>query len=74
MLAELVLAALALIYLRLRGYDLRWLGSRPSSIGCVIGMLLYVVAAIIAWQISLIAGNTYVSAQPIGEMLYGSTY
>jgi membrane protease YdiL (CAAX protease family) len=73
-LAELAFASLALIYLRYRGYDLKWLRPRPSSIGCIIGILLYVATAIIFWPISLIAGNTYVSSQPIQEMLFGSTY
>ena len=73
-LAELVFAALALIYLRLRGYDLHWLRPRPTSVGCVIGILLYIAAAVVSWPISLIAGSAYLSSQPIGEMLAGSAF
>jgi len=73
-LSELVFASLALIYLRLRGYDLRWLRPRPTGIGCIIGILLYVAAAITVWPISLVMGDANLASQPISQMLSGSMY
>jgi uncharacterized protein len=74
MLYELALASLALIYLRLRGYDLKWLLPRPTAIGCIIGILLHVAVAIAAWPIYIFAGSADTASQPIGEMIAGSTY
>jgi uncharacterized protein len=73
-LAEIAFASLAMIYLRLRGYDLRCLLPRPSSIGGMIGMILYVATAVFAWPISIIAGSAYVSSQPIGQMVGGAVF
>jgi len=71
---ELIFASVALLYLRLRGYNLKWLRPRPTSIGCLIGILLFVVAWIATWPLSFLMSKANQASQPITEMLSVSRY
>ena len=70
---ELALAAAALTYLRLRGYDLSPLVPRPTGVGCLVGVALYAVASLAIWPLYWIVGKAELAAQPIEQMIAGAS-
>ena len=66
---EFVLAAAALGYLRVRGYDLRRLLPKPTIADSLVGVGLFVAAWIASSLLSAAVGNPARSAEPIGEMV-----
>lgn len=52
-LIELVLALCALLYLHARRFDLRPLYPRPQLTGALQGVAIYVVAAVLAWVVTM---------------------
>ena len=72
-LEELILATAALVYLRLRGYDLSQLLPRPTLLGGLVGLGLYALARLVIWPVYALAGAELLSSQPIEQMVKGAS-
>jgi membrane protease YdiL (CAAX protease family) len=72
-LEELILATVALVYLRWRGYDLSLLVPRPTLLGGLVGLGLYALATLVIWPVYALAGAEILSREPIEQMVAGSS-
>ena len=70
---EVLLAAAALFYLRLRGHDLSPFVPSPTGIGCLVGLALYGVATLATWPIYHALGRPDLATQPIEQMVAGAS-
>jgi membrane protease YdiL (CAAX protease family) len=72
-LEELILATVALVYLRWRGHDLSLLVPRPTLLGGLVGLGLYALATLVIWPVYALAGAEILSREPIEQMVAGSS-
>jgi membrane protease YdiL (CAAX protease family) len=70
---EGIMAAAAVIFLRIRGYDLANLRSSPTFKGCLAGILLFAVGVVVDWLLKAILSSSYLASQPIEQMVAKST-
>lgn len=68
-LLEAVFAAVALVYLRARGHDLRRLLPVPTSVGCLVGLGLYAATLFVGVVMAAAVGPAHPGTQPIEEMV-----
>jgi uncharacterized protein len=66
---ELVLGALALTFLRMRGHAVLALLPRPNVAGGVAGVVLYVVGILTWWMTLAMFDTRNMAAQPIAEIM-----
>lgn len=66
---EVLLATVALCYLRVRGHDLSQLVPSPTGIGCLVGLVLYAITTLVTWPIYEALGRPDLATQPIEQMV-----
>jgi membrane protease YdiL (CAAX protease family) len=69
---EIVMGALALAFLRYRGYPLAPLVPLPNAVGCLVGLALYLASWVASWPVDHMFGAKILATQPIEQMVEGA--
>lgn len=71
---EVVLATVALGYLRWRGHNLSPLIPVPTGMGSLVGLGLYILIVFAGWPLGAFFGRADLAAQPIEQMIAGASF